>query len=379
MSTDKPISGNKGEWSEFYTFCYLLRDGVLKSADSDLQAIDRIYLPIIRIIRGNKGSESSYYTDPDTDKVQYYIGVTHIEDIGKDDFEKVLDVIFQKFQTNGGEGAFAIPEVLPFMKKIGCSKLKADPLHKEDIRIQVHDVNTGQKPEQGFSIKSYIGSDPTLLNAGETTNFRFTIEGADDSLMETVNGIEGNKKIIRKMEAITPNHSLKYLSMNSKVFEKNLQIIDSQMPKIVAEMLRIHYETGIPRVSEVVGILEKTDPLGMENRGFYEYKVKSMLRSIALGMIPSEPWYGKEDANGGYIVVKEDGDVVCFFLYNRNEFEQYLFDCTKFERASTSRHNYMKVEKDADGYKINLNLQIRFVKPGRGFRKIIRGQKTLFE
>lgn len=102
----------------------------------------------------------------------------------------------------------------------------------------------------------------------------------------------------------------------------------------------------------------------MGNSGFYTYKLKTLLCAIALGMVPSKPWYGREDANGGYIVVKDDGNVVCFFLYNRNEFERYLLDCTRFERASTSRHGYMEVLKEGDEYYINLNLQIRFIKPG---------------
>lgn len=68
----------------------------------------------------------------------------------------------------------------------------------------------------------------------------------------------------------------------------------------------------------------------------------------------------KEDANGGYIVVKKDGNVVCYHIYNRNDFEQYLFDYTFFDRASTSRHGFMSIYKENYIYKINLNLQIRF-------------------
>ena len=79
-------------------------------------------------------------------------------------------------------------------------------------------------------------------------------------------------------------------------------------------------------------------------------------------MLPGTVWTGKADATGGYIVVKEDGDVLCYHLYNRNEFEDYLLNNTRFERASASRHDFAKVYKINNDYFINLNLQIRFIK-----------------
>lgn len=45
-------------------------------------------------------------------------------------------------------------------------------------------------------------------------------------------------------------------------------------------------------------------------------------------MTPERHWEGEEDANGGYIVVKQDGSVVCYHIYNRTDFEQYLYDYT---------------------------------------------------
>ena len=93
----------------------------------------------------------------------------------------------------------------------------------------------------------------------------------------------------------------------------------------------------------------------------YSYKIKKLLCACALGMTPEKHWEGAEDANGGYIVVKRDGSVVCFHIYNRTDFEQYLYDYTCFDTPSTSRYEYMSVYKDGDSYKLKLNLQVRFV------------------
>ena len=95
---------------------------------------------------------------------------------------------------------------------------------------------------------------------------------------------------------------------------------------------------------------------------FYEYKIKRFLTDVALGMMPSKVWTGQYDATGGYLIVKENGDVLCYHIYNRNEFEDYLLNNTKLDTASSSRHGFGEIyEANGDLY-FNLNLQIRFIK-----------------
>ena len=59
-------------------------------------------------------------------------------------------------------------------------------------------------------------------------------------------------------------------------------------------------------------------------------------------MKPAKPWDGLDEANGGYIIVKADGEILAYHIYNRNFFEQYLLDNTYLERASTSRQDVYK-------------------------------------
>ena len=96
---------------------------------------------------------------------------------------------------------------------------------------------------------------------------------------------------------------------------------------------------------------------------FYEHKMKVLLLDAALGMTPSKEWKGRYDANGGYLVVRKDGEIVCYHFYNRNDVEDYLYHNTRFERGSRARHNFGSLfrEEDGDVY-IRLNLQIRFKK-----------------
>lgn len=47
----------------------------------------------------------------------------------------------------------------------------------------------------------------------------------------------------------------------------------------------------------------------------YAYKIKQFLLAFALGMTVSSPWDGCFNANGGYIVVKKDGDVIGYIHF----------------------------------------------------------------
>lgn len=114
----------------------------------------------------------------------------------------------------------------------------------------------------------------------------------------------------------------------------------------------------------MVSQISKANPLGYNlenNHPFYYYKIKRFLTDIALGMMPSKVWTGELDATGGYLVVKNDGEVLCYHMYNRNEFEDYLFTNTKLETASSSRHKFGTVYEENGQLFFKLKLQIRFL------------------
>ena len=77
-------------------------------------------------------------------------------------------------------------------------------------------------------------------------------------------------------------------------------------------------------------------------------------------MKPAKIWDGLDEANGGYIIVKTDGEILAYHIYKRNLFEQYLSDNTICERTSTSRHEYMSLYEEDGGMYLKLNLQVRF-------------------
>ena len=153
---------------------------------------------------------------------------------------------------------------------------------------------------------------------------------------------------------------IQYCGMNHDGFKRNLIMVDSSMPEIIGNMLLYFYTEDVKDCDNLVDMLGERDPLGYGDPMMYTYKFKKFLCSCALGMKPAKPWDGLDEANGGYIIVKADGEILAYHIYNRNFFEQYLLDNTYLERASTSRHEYMSLYEENGEMFIKLNLQIRF-------------------
>ena len=136
------------------------------------------------------------------------------------------------------------------------------------------------------------------------------------------------------------------------------------MPKIISETVFLFFTSPHTRTSDLVNVISETNPLKYNlenNHPFYSYKIKRFLTDIALGMMPSKVWSGVLDATGGYLIVKSDGEVLCYHIYNRNEFEDYLFYNTKLETASSTRHDFGTIYKQNNQLYFKLNLQIRFL------------------
>ena len=130
-------------------------------------------------------------------------------------------------------------------------------------------------------------------------------------------------------------------------------------------MLIDYYKGSASAVEDLAKILSKNKKYKEEfglSKTDYNYKIKNFLDAVALGMVPSKEWDGLTKAHGGYIVVKQDGRVVCYHLYNRDEFRSYLFENTKFESAGSNRHDYGLLYRKAGKLFIKFNLQIRFIK-----------------
>jgi hypothetical protein len=186
------ITGNKGEWSEIYTLFKLLGDKQLFAGDEELNNVEGLFYPIIKIIRNESGGNFEYELSGDLVIIS---GGKEKLRIPIKTFTEQSAKLLAKIK--GSTGVFSIPEVEAFMTSINCQSLKAKSTSKTDIRIVIHDQRINQTTELGFSIKSQLGGDATLLNAGKTTNFIYQVNGFKPTAKEInfINAIDTKSKI----------------------------------------------------------------------------------------------------------------------------------------------------------------------------------------
>jgi len=333
----------------------------LFAGDADLNKVEELFYPIIKIIRNESGGNFEYALNDDLVIIS---GGEEELRIPVSTFIDQSVILLAKIKES--TGAFSIPEIEEFMTAVNCHTLKAKSTSKTDIRIVIHDQRINQTAELGFSIKSQLGGEATLLNAGKTTNFIYKLESFNPTpeVIASTNEIETRSKIKDRIAAINEMGGiLTYTTLEQSVFKNNLVLIDSLLPNILAEIIKTFFTSNLSTIEELTTNINKVNPLNYDTsfaHTFYEYKIKRFLTDVALGMTPSKVWTGIYDATGGYLIVKENGDVLCYHIYNRNQFEDYLFANTKLETASSTRHEFGKIYEENGQLFFKLNLQIRF-------------------
>lgn len=358
------IQGNKGEWSEVYVLFKVLGEKRIYAGDDKLQKLADVFYPVLNIIR---------YAQDNKIDFSYHDDLVFIKSNG--DFITSIPVnTLAEQATNtlneikAGTGAsFACPDTEALLNQFAIDTIKAKSKSKSDINIVIHDIHTQTDHLLGFSIKSHIGGKSTLFNAGNRTIFTFELQGGhltEDKILE-INNINGTAKVKNRVNRIiSEGGTLSFIKIADQNFNNNLTLIDSLLPKILAEMLLSFYTESKSKISDLIEDLTRKNSLEFDlsqNHPFYEFKIKRLLCDIALGMTPSVLWDGKNDATGGYIIVKEDGDVLCYHLFNRNVLENYLLASTKFETPSTTKFKFAKIYQKENKLYIDLCLQIRFV------------------
>lgn len=354
-------SANKGEWSELYAFFKLLADGKLYSGDGQLNIVKEKFYPILSIFRTDSPDRTSYIVD--SAKKHILIAGNSCEiTIPQSVFANESEQLLKFIRTLKGS-AESYPSLEDFMERIYVDSIKAKSGDKADIRIKTHDFRTGNEPEMGYSIKSRLGGSSTLINsAADSTNFVFSLGKVSEELTKEFNSLDRFKK---KFDLLAENSvSPKWIGVGSRTFYNNLMMIDTCLPWIIGECMLYYYSGKAHTLVEAEALLRKDNPLNFDIKsqpGFYEYKLKQFLLAFALGMTAAKPWNGKFIANGGYIVVKEDGEIVCYHFFDRNELEDYLFNNTYFDTPSTKRHNFGDIYSSENGDLLKLNLQVRFL------------------
>lgn len=358
------MKGNKGEWSELYTFFRLLSDGKLFSADENLNQTDS-FVEVVSIRRGDTGKNLNFklvegalinLINGDTDEVILSFTQSKAEEIAKE----LVNEINRKTGVSD--------KLIDKIQKLNLTQVADKSLGKGDINILIYDPVHGISSNQEFSIKSFLGSDPTLFNANKTTNITYKISDlsnnpiSEEHLNEVNNIKTGHKYINRIAKLAELGYKVDFDSYDDSTFKLNLQVIDSDMPEIIAHVVKDKYVSKVTKITEVIDKIKIDNPMKYDltqGHKFYEYRLVNFLVEAALGMTSKAVWSGKYDVVGGIIIVKPNAEILCYHLIDFNKFKQYLKNSSRLDNPSGSKMGYGSVyTKDGESF-IKLNFQIK--------------------
>lgn len=368
---------NKGEWAEFYVMLKLLGEGKLYTANKLLQKNYQSYLDVLKIIRQECASQVLEYIINDEQSVviiKPQESDIPLATIPVSEFEENATVLFDGIKNLKGSSVPAPDSVCEFAKIIYVSKPKAPAVKalkkqfggKNDIFIEVRDGQTSIVSVMGFSIKSKFGQNPTLFNAGSSSQFLYRLTGCNDELMNEFNSItEKGGRGWSKCKAFLTEHEIEMEFTNTKnpIYNENLFLIRESMSKIMAWCVkdRLIDSPNNYEVMETVERMIEKNPLKVPNPNiYYEKAIKDFLMAGFTGMTAGKPWDGKEQVNGGYISVMDDGDVLCYHSNDRESFRDYLYRNTHFEYVSADKYLWSRIEKTENEYYLPLNVSVRF-------------------
>lgn len=370
---------NKGEGSEFYAFLYILGETKLPLVDKDLKETGRD-VNFLKVLR-----EDAIYEFTSGNRVAVYVdGATHYFDCSQaqEEAKKVFSLL-----VNPGSIPTNAPALGSALKLVCAKKLRAKSANKQDLSASVQFPNVPFSQFIGFSVKSYVGKDPTILNAsGDNTRFVYRIlkNGQTPSgdelarLKSFYPTTVGNSKIGTYADfyrnALRDGFSFNFKENSGGNLSYNLKFIDSKGPELLARILMEQFaapRTRTPLADLVDEAARKNDipeiqALGdnfEDRRNSLRHKIQNILLAFTTGATPAVKWTGAQTASGGLLVVEKSGKVYCLELLSGNVVGNYLIENAYFEQPSGDRHSKNVLTISPSEVTIDLQLQIRIQHP----------------
>jgi len=345
---------NKGEWSELYTFLYLLLNPNLAIVDEKLQLIEKNKFQIVEIVSSDnryKIEDDRVIKISDNKRTKEY-NLSYISTKNK--------ILLEKISTHTkAKGSFKIEEITPLVDKLfDGKKPKGSSLVKGDLEAIVLDKYFKKIINLNYSIKSNLGRPATLLNASRHTNFIYEVSNINDNIMNQNNAISGRKKLLKRCRFLSKSHaSVKFVSVESATFDYNLKMIDSNLDRLLANMLYLSYKENQKDIKKLISYSIKNE----DEYPFYQKKIGDFANAVSFGMMASKKWNGINEVKGGILLVNKSGEVYLLdLIYFKSIVDKYLINNIKLESPSSTRYKMFEIYKESGRYYFKLNLQIRF-------------------
>ena len=269
---------NKGEWSELYTFLHLLKEPNLIIIDENLNVLDKKIFKIIDILLSDK----KYHIDS-SEIIKETNNNCLIKKYPIEYISKNAEILLSKIINHTkSKGSFKINELAPLIDDLlDGKKPKGHSFIKGDLNANVFDSKISSIKNISYNIKSNLGSKATLLNASNNTNFIFRVDNIGDQIMKDNNSINTKTKLLDRCSFLYKNGAeIKFIKTESEAFGYNLSLIDSNLHKILADMLLLSYKKNEKDIKKLLDIVSNN----ADENLFYRKKMSDFANAVTFGM-----------------------------------------------------------------------------------------------
>lgn len=372
------FKATKRELGEIYAFFRLLADGGVYMGTPQVQKdMNRCWL-VALIQREEHDGTRRYYIEEtevrmvsgEVDRSGQFVPKEEVEPVTfpRADFGEAADYVLDILKHSSGEEV-EVPDGLEgFLDAIRIYDLEAKTDDRTDFKVAFWQKDA---PLTGFCVRCRLSPMNPLLDGGRTANLKLEQTGVKfavptvnkvNALPESPNEVAERMLMIERLGGV-----LKYSDVADRVFRCNLLMIDLHFPRMLAEMVRLMHLEGITRVSELTERIKELNPLKIKDEliqkhGFYEYKMKQFLLALALGMRPAKIFRGTDSAVEGMLLVDGQGEVLCYHQSCRQDFAEFLYQNTRFEKGTLEKDKYGFLERENGSWYFKLNVKIGLVK-----------------
>ncbi len=394
------LSGNKQDWSKYYGLFSILSNPSIFGGDINAKADKKKRFSLIRLSKytidgvlhftyetpinvskypvvlqdnanikveffkfnkeASSASEQNSAEEPDIESNNSFSAQVSIKEL-----RQAADEIMTSLKSRKDQ--FFCELAQSILERLNIFDFITDSPEGEDFQVIFFNHKRNCEEFHKIRIRSNM-SHLYLVGSNRASNFKYDIVNVKLSNPETskINSFGDNEtgSLERLSEIERLGGKLKYRTIEGKFFLSGLMLIDMQMPKILAEMIKNFY-TG-----EKVTIKDLTEELNeinmfkvksdlIEKSRIYEFKIRQFLYACACGMKPTKTWRGN-GYNHGFFYIDKNGDMIFYDPTDKELMEKFLFNNTRLCIANEDKSKFGQIEKEDGQWLFKLNLEIRF-------------------
>ena len=353
------LFGNQMEWAKAFALLQIIGEGnicIYKDSDEG-----EMPYPVTQLIRNDECGTIIYHLGPSNVSIKR--GNSETVEIAREECRNAAIEIFSALQTMPSK-EFSVPACESILETLYFSDFSSTSTDKSDFSVLYFDPEKEITQRQEITVCQQ--SEWYILPANRANNLKFDILNVKFSNPESnrINRINGDQEVRQRLtEIYRLGGKLKYTTTENKFFLENLYMIDLHFPKLLAEITRLFYTSGLSAIHEITDEIKKSNPYKIKDElicknNFYEYKVKQFLYALTTGMRPTKRYRGYGTPRT-FAIIGTNGEITILDPAQRVTFDNYLFQNTRLFIGDCQTHKFGFIEKENGQWFIKLNIAMK--------------------